>query len=214
MIAYISVDMQNDFGNPNGALYVVGGELLVDKTNQLLATAPLAVASQDWHPANHKSFAVNNNANVGDTVTVSGIEQFQWPVHCVQNEWGAELIIDTGRVVRIFQKGLIEDLDSYSAFFDNAKRNSTGLHEYLQSKNVKDLYVSGLATDYCVKYTVLHALELGYNVYLIVDGCRAVNINACDAENAILEMVTAGARLTDVLSAIEAFEAYQRAHPR
>ena len=157
MKALIVVDVQNDFV-PGGALAVPEGDRVVPLCNALANSFDLVVATQDWHPADHGSFAANHpGRKVGEVIDLQGLQQILWPVHCVQNTPGAQFVhgLDTSRFARIFQKGTDPAIDSYSGFFDNGHRRSTGLGDYLRSNNVTDVYVCGLATDYCVKFTAL-----------------------------------------------------------
>lgn len=188
--ALIVVDIQNDFIK-GGALAVPEGEKVIPLINVIMEKFDLIVATQDWHPANHKSFAVNHpGKNVGDVIDLNGLPQVLWPVHCVQNTPGAELVktLNLSKITKVFVKGTDPEIDSYSGFYDNGHRKSTGLGEYLKEKGVKEVYVCGLATDYCVKHTVLDALSLGFYTYLIRAASRAVNLNPKDEENAVKEM--------------------------
>lgn len=193
--ALIIVDLQNDFCK-GGSLAVPHGEDVAPLANRASAHFDLVVATQDWHPANHVSFASNQpHHQIGDVIMLQGISQVLWPDHCIQGSFGAEFypLFDVSRVNHIFQKGTNKEVDSYSAFFDNAHLQSTGLYDYLSNKGVTDLYIMGLATDYCVKFTVLDALSLGFNVHVIEDACRGVNLFQDDSENALKEMELKGA---------------------
>jgi nicotinamidase/pyrazinamidase len=177
--ALIVVDIQNDF-LPGGALAVPSGDEIIPAINELMKQFSLVVATQDWHPQDHKSFAINHyGKKPGDKIILAGIEQVLWQAHCVQNTYGAELSkqLDKSRITHIVKKGTDVNIDSYSAFFDNARKKSTGLDDLLKSNNVNEVYVVGLATDYCVKYTVLDAISLGYKTHLITSGCKGININ-------------------------------------
>ncbi len=194
MDALIIVDMQNDFC-PGGALPVTDGDLIVPVINGLMRDFPLVVATQDWHPANHKSFAVNHpGRKPGDVIELAGVRQILWPVHCVQGTKGAEFHPDLnrGRIHAVFQKGTDPEVDSYSGFFDNARKHATGLHEFLERHRVTRLFVCGLATDYCVKFTCLDGRSLGYDVFLVVDASRGVDLHPGDVAKAIREMEAAG----------------------
>lgn len=197
MKALILVDLQNDFV-PGGALAVNEGDRVVPVANQLARRFELVVATQDWHPADHGSFAFNHpGKKVGELIELNGLPQVLWPVHCVQNTPGAAFAagLEMSKVRRVFQKGTDPAIDSYSGFFDNGHRRATGLGDFLSGKGVKDVYVMGLATDYCVKFTALDARGLGLNVYLVEDGCRGVNLKAGDVERAIEEMKGAGVKV-------------------
>lgn len=197
MRALILVDIQNDFC-PGGALEVPRGDEVVAIANALQARFELVVATQDWHPANHGSFAANQpGRNPFDVGQLAGLSQVFWPVHCVQATRGAEFHaqLDLQRVARVFPKGTDPAIDSYSGFFDNNKRKSTGLGEWLRERGVGTLAVCGLATDYCVKATALDALELGFETTLIEDACRGVGLGPRDVLDALDEMQGAGVRL-------------------
>jgi nicotinamidase/pyrazinamidase len=192
--ALILVDLQNDFV-PGGALAVREGDQVIPIANQLQPAFDLIVASKDWHPADHASFAVNHpGKKVGDVIELNGLPQVLWPAHCVQGTMGAEFVpgLETNRLTRIFLKGTDREIDSYSAFFDNGHRKSTGLGEYLKQQQVRRVYVMGLATDYCVKFTALDARREGFEVTLVEDGCRGVNLKPDDSKHAVDEMVGAG----------------------
>jgi nicotinamidase/pyrazinamidase len=194
MRALLLVDLQNDFV-PGGALPVPDGDRVVPIANAVQHKFDLIVATQDWHPRDHGSFAANHaGKRPGDWVDLNGLSQILWPVHCVQDTPGAAFVpsLDTSRVTKVFQKGTDPVIDSYSGFFDNGHRRSTGLGEWLKERGVADVYVLGLATDYCVKFTALDARRLGFNVTLIEDACRGVNLKAADSADAIEEMRRAG----------------------
>lgn len=194
MRALILVDPQNDFV-PGGALAVPEGDRVVPIANAVQKKFDLIVATQDWHPRDHGSFAASHSGkNPGDWIDLNGLPQILWPVHCVQNTPGAAFVpsLDTSRVTKVFQKGTDPAIDSYSGFFDNGHRRSTGLGEWLKERGVADLYVLGLATDYCVKFTALDARQFGFNVTLIEDACRGVNLKPTDSADAIGEMRRAG----------------------
>jgi nicotinamidase/pyrazinamidase len=197
--ALVIVDVQNDFC-PGGALPVPDGDAVVPIINELSQSEyfDLVVATQDWHPQNHLSFASQRaGKNVGEVIELNDKPQVLWPDHCVQNSPGANLRADlsTQRVAHVFQKGQQREVDSYSGFFDNDHQFSTGMGEYLKSENVDGVFVCGLATDYCVKYSALDAKALGFKTFLIEDAARGVNLNAGDVENAIEEMRAAGVEI-------------------
>ncbi len=196
--ALVLVDLQNDFC-AGGALAVPGGEEVVPVANELRPHFRWVILTQDYHPHDHSSFASNHlEAAVGDIKVIDDIEQTLWPVHCVQGTRGANFheALQVEGIQHIVYKGTDKTVDSYSAFFDNAHRRSTGLHDYLQKNNIKHLYLMGLATDYCVKYSVLDALHLGYAVTVIEDGCRGVGLRASDVNCAMEDMKAAGAQFT------------------
>lgn len=194
--ALIVVDMQNDF-LPGGTLAVKEGNRIIPLINTLV-TLPfdVIVATKDWHPSNHGSFAANQGKLVGETIYLNGIKQILWPVHCVQGTSGAEFTpeLDTSHFHKIFYKGVDPKIDSYSCFFDNGHQQTTGLDAYLRSKNVGTIYFAGVATDYCVKYSVFDAVQLGFETYVITDVCRGVDVHADDCRHALEEIKAAQAR--------------------
>lgn len=195
MRALICVDIQNDFC-PGGALEVEDGFAAAEAANQLMDQFELVVATQDWHPANHKSFAAMHPwRRPGDVIKLNGLDQILWPIHCVQGSFGAEFAreLRTDAFEKVFVKGTDPEIDSYSGFFDNGHRKATGLGDYLKEKGVDEVYIVGLALDVCVKFTVLDALELGFKTYLVEDGCRGVNLKEGDSEKAVVEMKEKGA---------------------
>jgi nicotinamidase/pyrazinamidase len=197
MNALIIVDLQNDF-LPGGALPVPHGDEVIPIANELQSRFDVVVATKDWHPPNHGSFAPSQKGKKpGDRIILDGIEQILWPVHCVQNTHGAEFAssFDTSRIARVFHKGINPKIDSYSTFFDNAHRRHTGLAHYLEKRGIKDIYLMGLALDYCVKYSVLDARHLGLNTHVILDGCRGIELEPSDISRALDEMKRVGAVL-------------------
>jgi nicotinamidase/pyrazinamidase len=195
MRALVLVDLQYDFC-PGGALAVAHGDETVAIAARLERVFDPIVATQDWHPPGHKSFAVNNpGKQIGELAELDGLPQVMWPAHCVQGTRGAELHagLDRSRITEVFRKGTDPEIDSYSGFFDNGHRKATGMGDWLKQRGVTELYVLGLATDYCVKFTVLDALQLGFAVSVVVDGCRAVELQPGDGERAIAAMREAGA---------------------
>ncbi len=192
----ILVDLQNDF-LPGGTLAVPKGDEVIAIANQLQPYFHLIVATQDWHPADHGSFASQHHGHrIGDVIDLHGLSQVLWPDHCVQNSFGAELCsaLHTRSISRVFPKGTDRDLDSYSGFFDNGGQRETGLASFLRSRKVTDVYVLGLATDYCVRATVIDSCKLGFRTWLIEDACRGVELNPGDCAAAIEEMKQAGAQ--------------------
>lgn len=173
--ALLIVDLQNDF-MPGGALGVKGGDEIVPLINQLIDEFDCVVASQDWHPSGHVSFAETHGKKVGETLQLDGVVQELWPVHCVQETEGAAVVntLRSDQVGHFFYKGTDPQIDSYSAFFDNDHEHATGLNDYLRKKGVESLYLVGLTTDFCVLYSALDALELGYEVSVIRDACCPV----------------------------------------
>ena len=197
--ALILVDLQNDFC-PGGALAVPEGDLVVPIANTLIPRFQYVVATQDWHPPTHLSFASNHpGKSVYDQIDLEGLPQVLWPDHCVEGTPGAKLhaALDVSRIARVVQKGTDARIDSYSGFYDNGHRKATGLHEVLKDAGITDVYVMGLATDYCVKWTALDAVRLGYRVFLFQDGCRGVGLGPTDVEDALHAMREAGVTLLD-----------------
>lgn len=202
------IDLQNDFFS-GGPLAVAQSDETISIANQAidacLARKELVIASQDWHPANHRSFAVNSNAQIRTLGQLNGPPQVWWPVHCVQHTLGAQLHpqLHQQHLAAVFRKGKNPDIDSYSAFFDNDHRTKTALDNWLQANGITHLSVMGLATDYCVKFSVLDALRLGYQTEVIIEGCRGVNLQPADSQQALAEMQHAGAKLVTLSQFIQ-----------
>lgn len=197
MKTLLLIDLQNDFC-PGGALAVDEGNLLIPIANALIPKFDLVLATQDWHPATHGSFAANHPwRRPGQVIDLNGLSQVLWPIHCVQESFGAEFVKDLNidGIHKVFVKGTDPEIDSYSGFFDNGHRKATGLGDYLKAQGVTELWVMGIATDYCVKFTVLDALELGFKVNLIEDACRGVNLQTGDVTQAVIDMRSKGANL-------------------
>ena len=192
--ALVLVDIQNDF-LPGGALAVPDGDQVVPVANRLMDQFDVVIATQDWHPADHSSFASQHaGRSVGEVVDLDGLDQILWPDHCVHETPGAEFAVDLklDESVLVFPKGTDRTIDSYSGFFDNGHRKSTGLSAALTQADVTEVFVMGLATDYCVKFTALNAVELGFKTKLVIDGCRGVNLQPDDVDNSIRQMEAAG----------------------
>ncbi len=197
MHALLLIDIQNDF-LPGGALAVPGGDGIIPIVNELMSGFDIIVATQDWHPPDHGSFAANHPGKaVFESVDLHGLPQTLWPVHCVQNTGGALFAptLDTRRIARVFPKGTDPQIDSYSGFFDNGHRGDTGLGEWLKGKGVTELTLCGLATDYCVKFTALDALSCGFKVNLHLAACRGVDLQAGDCVKAVAEIREHGAMI-------------------
>lgn len=195
--ALIMVDLQNDFCK-GGSLAVPDGDAVIPLANQLQPHFDLIIATKDWHPEDHMSFAANNpGCKVGDVITINKLEQILWPVHCVQNTKGSELHpqLDTSRIQKYFFKGVDKTVDSYSAFFDNAHLRTTGLADYLLQQDIHDIYIMGLATDYCVRFTCLDAIHMGFNTHIIEDACRGINRDPDDVANVLKEMEEEGVKI-------------------
>ena len=182
--ALIVIDIQNDFC-PGGALAVTGGDAIIPQINALMAEFACVVLTQDWHPADHSSFAANHpGAEAFSLIQMPYGPQVLWPVHCVQGSSGAEFHADllTNPAQLIVRKGFRTSIDSYSAFFENDHSTPTGLEGYLRARGVKVLTLVGLATDFCVAYSALDAARLGFSVTLLESACRAIDLNGTLAE--------------------------------
>lgn len=192
--ALILVDLQNDF-LPGGALGVPGGDEVIPIANRLMEGFKLIVATQDWHPADHGSFAASHpGRQLFESIDLHGLPQILWPVHCVENTGGAMFApgLETQRITRSFQKGTRVEIDSYSGFHDNGRRQSTGLADWLRERSVTHLTVCGLATDYCVRFTALDAVAEGFQTTLHLSACRGVDLKRGDVDAAVEEMRMAG----------------------
>jgi len=177
MRALIIVDIQNDFTS-GGRLAVPGGETIIPAVNQLQDRFDLVVATQDWHPHGHKSFASNHPGKLPfQKIMLQGLEQVLWPDHCVQGTDGAAFhrALDINKIAAIFRKGMDPAIDSYSGFYDNGHKRSTGLAGYLREHKVDSVYVCGLAGDYCVFYTAMDALKNNFKTFLIEDATRSIS---------------------------------------
>lgn len=177
MKALLLIDIQNDF-LPGGALAVPEGDQIITVANQLQQHFELVVATQDWHPAGHKSFATSHpDRRPFEQIDLHGLPQVLWPDHCVQGRPGAAFspALEMNRVEAIFRKGTSPEIDSYSGFFDNGHRKSTALADYLHGRNITQVYLAGLAADYCVYFTAKDALEAGYKTFVIEDATRPID---------------------------------------
>jgi len=179
MKTLIIVDAQNDF-MPGGSLEVADGDAIIPVINNIQSKFDLIVATQDWHPANHKSFASNHPGKKPfDEIVLHGNNQILWPDHCVQDTEGAEFHpgLKTHGIEAILRKGMNTEIDSYSGFYDNNHEKNTGLAGYLREKGATDLYFCGLAADICVYFTILDALKEGFSTTLIEDATKALDKN-------------------------------------
>ncbi|MFW5773734.1 MAG: bifunctional nicotinamidase/pyrazinamidase, partial [Tangfeifania sp.] len=177
MKTLILIDIQNDF-IPGGPLEVPGGDEIIPVVNNLQEKFDLVVATQDWHPQNHVSFASNHEGKEPfDKIELDDMEQILWPDHCVQNTRGAEFHpeLKTAKVEAIIRKGMDPKIDSYSGFYDNGHKKSTGLTGYLKEKGADELYFAGLAADVCVYFSIKDALKEGFSTTLIEDATRALD---------------------------------------
>ena len=195
MRALLLIDVQNDF-LPGGRLAVPAGDEIISLVNALQPQFDLVVATQDWHPAGHQSFASSHAGRQQfEQIDLHGLPQVLWPDHCTQASDGAALApaLQTERIEAIFRKGMNPEIDSYSAFFDNGHRKSTGLADYLHGRGVTEVVVAGLAADYCVYYSALDALAAGFATTIVTDATRAISPNGWAA--AQTDLRTKGARL-------------------
>lgn len=178
MKALLLIDIQNDF-LPGGSLAVPDGDAIISGVNSLQSKFELVVATQDWHPAGHKSFASSHpGKSVFEQIQLNGLHQVLWPDHCVQGTSGAELstTVDWRRTEAIFRKGTNLEIDSYSGFYDNGHLKATGLADFLRGRGVTAVYIAGLAADYCVYFTAKDALAEGFETFVIEDATRAISV--------------------------------------
>lgn len=194
--ALIMVDVQNDFC-PGGVLAVEGGDMVVPVLNRLQGQFKTVVLTQDWHPADHRSFASQHGAEPFSVTTMPYGEQVLWPDHCVQGSAGAEFHpdLETDRVQLIIRKGFRPEIDSYSAFFENDRTTVTGLSGYLRERGVESITLAGLATDFCVAYSALDAVKLGFRARVIEDASRAIDLDG-SLQARMQEMQEAGVTIT------------------
>ncbi len=197
--ALFVVDVQNDFCE-GGALEVKNGNDVIQVINNLVKYHQFdyIIATQDWHPREHKSFASNHkNKKVFDVIKLNGITQVLWPDHCVLRTRGSKFHedLDLGKISRVFKKGTNPEIDSYSGFYDNDRKSSTGLVEYLRKKEIDVIYITGLATDYCVKFTALDSVKEGFETFILKDAVRGVNVNKEDSKKAFIEMRKNGIKI-------------------
>jgi nicotinamidase/pyrazinamidase len=193
--AFVIVDLQNDFC-PGGALEVPNGDEVVPVINRLSQQFDVVLQTQDWHPRGHSSFASSHNGKEPfETIEMPYGEQTLWPDHCVQGTKGADFHpdLDTEKTQLIIRKGFRTEIDSYSAFYENDDETTTGLAGYLRERNIDTLYAVGLATDFCVKWSVLDGLKEDFNVFVIEDAIRGIDIEG-SVEQAWNEMEDAGAK--------------------
>jgi nicotinamidase/pyrazinamidase len=197
--ALLIVDVQRDFC-PGGSLAVPTGDQIIPVINRLAGRFPVVVATRDWHPEDHVSFASRHpGRRPFETVEVSYGKQVLWPDHCVRSTSGAEFHpdLDLRAVGMVLHKGMRRDLDSYSAFLENDHSTPTALDAWLRAKDVTDVYVTGLAEDFCVRATALDAIRLGFRAYVVGDATRAVDAPAGSADRARRELREAGVTIAD-----------------
>ena len=195
--ALILVDLQNDL-MPGGALAVTDGDATVAVANRLMPTYEFVVATQDWHPPGHGSFATSHPGKApGERIELAGLPQVLWPVHCVQGTAGASFHsqLDIAPIDAVVRKGEDPAIDSYSGFFDNGGSHATGLTDLLHAHQVTGVDILGLATDYCVRFTALDAMKEGFHTRLLRDGCRGVELKPGDIHGALAEMTMAGIQI-------------------
>lgn len=195
MKALLLIDIQNDF-IPGGTLAVPGGDEIIDVVDKLQSHFDLVIATQDWHPANHKSFASQHAGKQEfEVIELGGLSQVLWPEHCVQGTNGAAFYpkLLMNRVEAIFRKGTDASIDSYSGFYDNGHLKSTGLADYLKGRGITDVYLVGLAGDYCVYFSAKDAIAEGFQTYLIEDAIRSINSN--DFEKAKEDIIGNGGQV-------------------
>lgn len=175
--ALLIIDVQNDF-LPGGSLAVPDGDSIVPVINNIQSCFDLVIATQDWHPSQHKSFAASHpGKHVFDKIILNGLEQVLWPIHCVQGTYGAEFAseLSLNKVSAVIRKGTNPETDSYSGFFDNGKQYSTGLSGLLRELQIQEVYLCGLAADYCVYYTAKDAVENGFSTFFIEDASKPIS---------------------------------------
>lgn len=194
MKALLLIDIQNDF-LPGGAMAVAGGHDIIAVANNAAAHFDKVIATQDWHPPHHVSFATSHpGRHPGEVIQAGRVKQILWPAHCVMETTGAAFPESLRRdlVTYIVRKGTNPDVDSYSGFYDNDSSCSTGLFEHLRALDVGEIHLMGLATDYCVKFTAMDGARLGFKTHVLLDGCRAVGLRPGDEQSALDEMRAAG----------------------
>lgn len=197
MNALILVDIQNDF-MPGGSLAVPDGDKIIPLINKLQMSFDLVAATQDWHPSNHKSFASNHpGKKTFKKIMLQGLEQVLWPDHCIQDSPGAHFhnALNIARIEAIFRKGMDPEIDSYSGFYDNGYKKSTGLAGFLRERQVQKIFVCGLAADYCVFYTAKDALRENFDTYFVEDATKPINSNSF--ETAKKEILRVGGKIID-----------------
>jgi nicotinamidase/pyrazinamidase len=196
MKTLLIIDVQNDFLS-GGTLEVPGANMIVPVINRIQKYFDLVIATQDWHPEDHKCFASNHvGKKPFDEIKLSGMPQTLWPDHCIQGSRGAELhqSLSPGRIAAIFRKGMNPDIDSYSAFFDNNHKLSTGLAGYLKEKGTGEIHFSGVAADICVYYSILDAILEGFSATLIEDATRPLYTEKFDETKC--ELVKLGVKIS------------------
>ena len=177
MKALIIVDVQYDF-LPGGSLEVPRGDEIIPIINNIQKDYNLVVATQDWHPAEHLSFASQHDGKLPfEQIDLQGLDQILWPDHCVQESYGSEISeeLNTSRIEAIFRKGMDPNIDSYSGFYDNGKRKDTGLSGYLKARKIDEVHVCGLAADFCVYFTAMDSIAEGFKTSIISKATKAID---------------------------------------
>lgn len=195
MKTLVLVDIQNDFLK-GGSLAVPEGEKIIKPINKIIKQYDLVIATKDWHPKNHISFASNHSdKKIGDIINVNGVDQVLWPDHCIQNSYGSDFPeqLDISKLAKVVYKGSDANIDSYSGFFDNGHFRSTGLSDYLKSKDVYKIDYVGLATDYCLKYTAIDSVSEGFKTRVLINCIKGIEEKGC--ELALNEMKSKGIEL-------------------
>ena len=195
MKALVIIDVQNDF-LINGSLEVSRGNDVIEPINEIIKSYTLVVATKDWHPLNHVSFASNHpGKKIGDVIKVNNIDQVLWPNHCVQESKGSDFpaTLNIKTINKIIYKGINSQIDSYSGFYDNGKIRSTGLSDYLKANNVTSIDFVGLATEYCVNFSVLDSIKEGFKTRVILKGIKGINLE--ESNKALNEMKSKGVDL-------------------
>ena len=195
MKTLVLVDIQNDFLK-DGSLAVPEGEKIIKPINKIIKQYDLVIATKDWHPKNHISFASNHpDKKIGDIINVNGVDQVLWPDHCIQNSYGSDFPeqLDISKLAKVVYKGSDANIDSYSGFFDNGHFRSTGLSDYLKSKDVYKIDYVGLATDYCLKYTAIDSVSEGFKTRVLINCIKGIEEKGC--ELALNEMKSKGIEL-------------------
>lgn len=196
MKALLLVDIQNDF-LPGGSLAVPEGDLIIPLVNKIQTDFDLVVATQDWHPARHKSFAsMHAGKSPFEEISLNGLPQTLWPDHCVQGTAGAEFstALDRQHIAAIFRKGMNPEIDSYSGFYDNGRLHTVGLSGYLKEQGIKEVYVCGLAADFCVFFTAMDSLQEGFDTFIIREATKAIDEVGYEVKKR--QFITAGGKFS------------------